>query len=195
MDASSSARAARALLSLLFCVLLGCAHAHGSPSSSPRADGTALSPDQMIAIAHELERRGDPQRAQQYVRRAISAGAPEGRLMPWLLRLCVADGQYRLAADYAEDYLRSHPEADELRLLLAALYEAVGRDAAAIEQYERVLARHPDEARAHFALATLLHDGGLGAAEADAHYRAYLALEPHGTQAAEARALLLKELP
>jgi len=194
MDASRKVRAGRALVSLLLCFLLGCAH--GQPtSSSPRGDERALSAEQLIAIARELERRGDPQRAQQYVRRAIAAGASESRLMPWLLRLCVADGQYRLAAEYAEDHLRSQPEDDELRLLLAALYEALGMDAAAIGQYERVLARRPKEARAHIALATLLHDGGLSATQADAHSRAYLALEPEGARAAEARALLLKELP
>jgi hypothetical protein len=58
-----------------------------------------------------------------------------------------------------------------------------------------VLIEEPNNAEAHFALASLLHECGRDHALADQHYRAYLALEPNGTYAEEARSLLLTELP
>jgi hypothetical protein len=41
----------------------------------------------------------------------------------------------------------------------------------------------------------MLHERGREPGRADQHFRAYLSLEPHGDNAAEARAALLTELP
>jgi tetratricopeptide (TPR) repeat protein len=172
----------------------GCAHGAGA-SLGTQATLPALAASQLLEVAAAAERLGDPLRAQQYVLAARKAGADPNITLPWLLRLYVGDGQYRMAIDTAREQLRSHPQQFELRMLLASLYRATDLEVAAIEQYEQVLVTQPSEPRAHFALASLLHEGGHDAARADQHFRAYLALAPAGAYADQARSLLLKELP
>jgi tetratricopeptide (TPR) repeat protein len=171
----------------------GCAHVAGSPGSS--AEVAPPNVEQLLAVAGLAEKLGDGLRAQQYLHGALAAGADPERVWPRLLRLYIGDGQYRLAIETARDRLRSHPQQCQLRLLLADLYAATEEDSSAIAEYEEVLSASPNEARAHYALASLLHDKGRDRARADEHYQAYLALQPHGDHADEARALLLKELP
>lgn len=180
------------LMLLMALGLLGCAHiTTGAPETAPQA----LQAEQLLAIASAAEQVGDGLRAQQYLLAALHAGANQEHALPWLLRLYVTDSQYRLAIDTARDYLRAKPDAVELRLLLARLYEATQLEAGAVEEYERVITVAPNEARAHFALAALLHAQGNEPGRADQHFRSYLALAPQGENAKEARAALLQELP
>jgi Tfp pilus assembly protein PilF len=154
-----------------------------------------LSNAQLLEVAHVLEQSGDTVRAEQYLHAALKQGADEAVLVPHLLRLYASDGQYRLAIEYGEHYLRRHPKHRAVRLFLAALYTAVGADTLAAQAYERVLIEEPNNAEAHFALASLLYESGRQRANADTHFRAYLALDPQGDYAEEARSLLLTELP
>jgi tetratricopeptide (TPR) repeat protein len=146
-------------------------------------------------IAEAAEKMGDTQRAQQYLGAALSAGVDETRVIPKLLSLYIGDGQYRVAVEQCEHYLRRHPEDRKAGLLLSTLYTAVGEQERAIAQYERVLAVAPEDAYAHFALASLLHQQGGASLRADQHFRAYLELEPRGEHVSEARGSLLKALP
>lgn len=171
--------------------LVGCVH----PRAAREAEAALPTAEQLVQVAELAEETGDPLRAQQYLLAALRAGADEGKVVPRLLALYVADGQYRVAIDQAEHYLRRHPRDQALRLLLSTLYTAVGEEEHAIAEYERVLERTPDDAYAHFALASLLHDTGGAAERADVHFRAYLALDPHGPHADEARGLLLQGVP
>jgi Flp pilus assembly protein TadD len=173
------------------CVLPACAH----KSMAPPKDGTGLTTEQLLEVARVLEQSGDTVRAEQYLRSALKDGADERQILPRLLRLYVADGQLRLAIDVAEQSLREEPEDVTLRLFLGALHTAVGADAIAVQQYERVLTMDEKNAEAHFALASLLHDAGMERDRADQHFRSYLELSPHGEHAAEARGLLLTEMP
>lgn len=184
----------RAVLAYAFvlAVLAGCAHRGPVPRGE---DGVRPTAEQLLQVAEGVERNGDILRAQQYLAAALHAGAPETKVVPRLLKLYVADGQYRVAIDQAEHYLRRHPEDRELRLLLSTLYTAVGEYELAIAEYERVLSRAPNDAYAHYALASLLQEQGGAALRADEHFRAYLALEPQGEHAAEARGLLLRGVP
>lgn len=179
---------------LLMLVLAGCAHG-GALAPEPGAPAARPTAAQLLQIAQVMEASGDTLRAQQYVLAALASGADQPSTVRWLIRLYVADSQYRLAIDRAEDQLRRRPNDLGLRMLLASLYDATELDLAAAEQYERVLAIAPNQAQAHFALGSLLHGLGQDAGRADEHFRAYLALEPHGRDAQEARALLLRELP
>jgi tetratricopeptide (TPR) repeat protein len=183
------------LLALVLVAAVGCGHVQLPQTEALPAAPAGLSAEQLLSVASAAERIGDGLRAQQYLRAASQAGASTQQTLPWLMRLYIADGQYRLAIDAAGEHLRSHPDQVELRLLLAGLYEVTQLEAAAIEQYERVLTRAPSEARAHFALASLLREHGREPGRVDQHFRAYLALEPDGQGAAEARTALLKELP
>jgi thioredoxin-like negative regulator of GroEL len=186
-------------ITLALCVLAsaalpGCAAPHALRASAARQEEHAAWRE-LLEIAQLLALNGQGMRAQQYLREALRQGAPAERVVPRLLQLYVADAQYRLAADLAEHYLRAHPRDRGVRLFLGAVYAALAQDVPAVEQYARVVAQAPDDAQAHFALASTLHDAGREPLRADKHYRAYLALEPQGDHAEEVRALLLTELP
>lgn len=185
----------RALARMVLLCALGCAGAPGERAPARPPAPAALSNEQLLEVAALLERRGDTLRASQYLSLALDRGADEARVVPRLLRLYVRDRQYRLAIELAEHHLRRHPGDVRARFFLASLYTGLGMTAAAAGQYERVLAARPAWADAHFALASLLRDGDQDLARADAHYRAYLQLQPRGVHAEEARAALLTELP
>jgi tetratricopeptide (TPR) repeat protein len=157
-------------------------------------EGPALSTSQLMEIARELERRGDSARAEQYWMEALDRGAPSDEVLPHLLSAYVRDRQYRLAAQRAEDHLRRHPNSNRVRLLLAALYQAVDDYARAVTQYRAVVKSEPLRADAHYALATALVEQGQDRAAADEHFRRYLELAPHGAYAERAQAALLKEV-
>jgi tetratricopeptide (TPR) repeat protein len=176
-------------------VALSCA---GAPA--PRGSATDRLPTTREAVrgllqrGESLARAGDSVRAGQYLEAALDLGADNGRVLPLLLTVYVRSGRYRLALERAERHLASHPFDDRIRFLSGALHAALGAHARAAEHFERILARTPNHARAHFALATLLRDSCADAAGADRHFREYLRLDPRGPHAQEARASLLKEV-
>lgn len=171
---------------------VGCA----AQTANVRRDASPLlSAEQLLAIADVAARGGDRLRAQQYLQKSLRDGAPPERVLPRLLQLYLDDGQYRLAIDTLRDHLHEHPRQPQPRLLLGDLYAATQLTAAAIDEYERVLELAPDSARAHFALASLLHELGSDPGRADRHFRAYLASAPAGRHADEARSLLLEAVP
>jgi tetratricopeptide (TPR) repeat protein len=180
------------LVCALAAQLTACAHGERMPSAAAPRETSAK---ELLAVAELAERTGDSLRAQQYALAALERGADSRRVLPRLLRLYIADGQYRSAIDTAREGLREHGDDIALRLVLADLYRATELDVLALEQYERVLDVAPTQARAHLELAMLLHEQGDAALRADHHFRSYLSLEPDGPQADEVRARLLKELP
>jgi tetratricopeptide (TPR) repeat protein len=180
----------RSILVLVFLSSVGCAHVAGKPTSAQD-----LGVNQLLQVAELAERSGDSLRAQQYLRVALQSGGDERKIVPRLLGLFIADGQYRAAIDQGEHHLRRHPDDRPTRLLLSTLYTAIGEDDHAVAQFEQVLHGEPNDAYAHFALASLLYERGGSALRADEHFRAYLLLEPHGEHAAEARGLLLQAVP
>jgi len=183
------------LVAVLFLAsLTGCAGALARATETGEQD-EALTAEQALSIAAVLERRGDVTRAEQYLRLALSEGADERTVLPRLLDLYVRDGQYRLAVDEGESYLRRHPSDTRLRAVLASLQLAIGLERSADQQYSKVLEAEPKNAEVHYALAALLIAGGRERARADAHFRSYLELDPRGAHAEEARSLLLTELP
>jgi tetratricopeptide (TPR) repeat protein len=163
-------------------------------AAQPSADAPALSNTQLLEVARELERRGDSLRAEQYYVLALERGAPADEVLPRLLAAYVRDRQYRLAAQRAEDYLARHPHSVRIRLILAALYEAVGDYSRAVECYQQVVHSQPSGPDAHFALASVLVEQGHDRATADLHFRRYLELAPRGVYAERAEAALLTEV-
>ena len=177
----------------LICLLLslvGCAHAASAEPTTAESAGVKL-----LEVAEHAARAGDTLRTQQYLLAALASGVDDPRIMPWLLRSYVADGQYRSAIHQARERLSVRADDLPLRLLLASLYRATGLDASALEQYQEVLAREPNQARAHLELAMMLHENGSDVASAEQHFQAYLRLEPKGHDAAAARARLLRVVP
>ncbi|MET0385159.1 MAG: tetratricopeptide repeat protein [Polyangiales bacterium] len=189
----------RLLLSvaLLGAATPGCVSVAEPRPSEVNREATRPAPDgpQLLEIAAVLVERGDRVRAAQYLTLAQREGVPAQQVVPRLLQLYAADGQYRLAIDAAELYLRRHPHDRKVRRCLGAFYLAVDATSEALATFEHLVRTQPDDAEAHFALASLLQDARSQRARADAHFRTYLALAPTGRYAEEARARLLTEVP
>lgn len=142
----------------------------------------------------QLANAGDLVRAEQYLAAAIRRGAPSERVLPELMRVCVAAQRYRAAVEYASPYLDVHQDAWRLRYLVATIEMGLGEAARARAQLELVLQYNPQHAEAEFALGKILRDDLGDPSGADVHFRRYLQLEPDGTHAEEARAGLLQQV-
>jgi Flp pilus assembly protein TadD len=138
---------------------------------------------------------GDLTRAEEYFGASLEQGADPRKVMPLLLMVCIQDGRFRLAAQYAEDYLRRHPNDPRTRLVLGTIYAGLGDNKEAEREFRRVIVERPSEAQAHYALAVLLRDTKGDAVGADEQFREYLKLDPTGPYAEEARTGLLKSVP
>jgi tetratricopeptide (TPR) repeat protein len=138
---------------------------------------------------------GDTTRAEQYFAAAMASGADERIVVPLLLTVCAQDGRYRVAIQYAETYLKSHPGDLRVRFVLGTLYSAVNEADPARAALSTVVDARPEDAEAHFALGVLLRDSDHDYAGADQQFREYIRLNPRGSHAEEAQASLLKSVP
>jgi tetratricopeptide (TPR) repeat protein len=132
---------------------------------------------------------GDLTRAEQYLVSAIKAGADERKVIQPLLVACITDQRFPAALEYAEQYLYRHPNDLDVRFVAGSIHAVLGEPEKARVLLESVTRGRPESAEAHYALATVLRQGG-DAAEADRHDIEYLRLNPEGAHAAQARARL-----
>jgi Tfp pilus assembly protein PilF len=153
------------------------------------------SPDKLLERGKAFASVGDWTRAEQYLASAMDSGADPRLVMPILLHVCVEDRRYRVAAGYAEDYLRTHPSDVEMRYVLGTIDAALGDVKGARANLEAVIAVHPADPETHFALAVVLRDAKQDLPQMDHHFREYLRLAPNGAHVDEARAGLLMEVP
>jgi Flp pilus assembly protein TadD len=171
----------------------GCA---SSPHPRPGEDARDVRPgqtlEQLVERGRAFAAAGDPTRAEQYLTAALEGGADPQKVLPPLLRACIAAHRYRVAAEYVSDHLRRSPEDPSLRLLDGMLQAAVGDRALALREFQAVLRARPDDSEGHYALAVLLRDSMDDPMGADEHFRAYLRVAPNGLHAAEARASLVE---
>jgi len=183
------------LVMLVMCSSLGaCVGTPGAPPEYAKADARPQG-RQLVQIADALVEHGDRVRAAQYLGWAQKDGVPAHEVVPRLISLYAEDGQYRLAIDTAERYLRQRPSDARIRKCLGALYLAIDELDAARSHFETLVRETPDDPDARYALASTLRASGSQLARADEQYRAYLALAPDGRHAEEARASLLTKLP
>jgi tetratricopeptide (TPR) repeat protein len=138
---------------------------------------------------------GDHTRAEQYLSMALDAGGDPAVIMPLLLRACIQGERYLVALEYARDDLRRNPDDTHLRFVVASLDIAVGDEKGAASELRAMLATDPDDAEAHYVLASLVRDARGDPDEANQHFREYLRLSPDGAHASAARASLVKEVP
>jgi tetratricopeptide (TPR) repeat protein len=188
-------------------VIVGCAVVAASFGCSPKPGSAADVKARMATMKKEdthdklLDRgkafasMGDTTRAEQYYAAAMAQGGNEAIIEPLLLSVCIADGRYRVAIQYAEEYLKKHPNDLRVRFLLGTVYEAVGDSPGARSNLQAVVEAHPEDPDAHYALAILARDGDHDPISADQHFREYLRLNPRGPHAEEAQASLLKSVP
>jgi Tfp pilus assembly protein PilF len=185
------------LLKLL--VLLACGACASAPEQRLKTDVHAFQQEQtyqkLTARGRGFAAIGDTTRAREYFDAALEAGGDERVLTPLLLSVCVRDGRYRLAIEYAERHVRRHPSDARMRFVLGTLRAGVGESAGAEADLSKVIAATPDNSDAHYALAVLLRDQRGDLIGADQHFRAYLALQPEGEHSEEAKSSLLQAVP
>jgi tetratricopeptide (TPR) repeat protein len=140
----------------------------------------------LLRQGNDAERHGDSVRAEQYWSLALNAGASHQEVLPALLRVCIAGSRLRAAVNYAEPYLRNHPEAKELRYLVATLHVSLGQERPARLHLEKLLKEDTTFSDAHYLLG-ILDQASEDPEAALLHYRQYLALARHGEHAPEVR--------
>lgn len=179
----------------LFAASFACASA---PEQRLKADVSTFqqeqAPAKLTARGRAFAAIGDTTRAREYFDAALRAGGDDRELTLLLLGVCVRDGRYRLAIDYAEQYVRRHPRDQRMRFVLGTLRAGVGEPLAAEVEFARVIESSPDNFDAHYALAVLLRDQRGDLLGADRHFRAYLELQPEGAHSEEARSSLLQRV-
>jgi tetratricopeptide (TPR) repeat protein len=175
--------------------LAGCATTEQARNREEAQLKQESAPAELLAKGDAAARVGDMTRAEQYFVAALKSGGNEKDIVQRLLVACVADQRYPAALEYADNYLRRHPEDAEVRFASASIYAAIGDAARAETELLRVLAEKPAWAEVHYAIATVLREKGSSPLEADRHYREYLRLSPTGTYAEAARGYLLKTVP
>lgn len=137
---------------------------------------------------------GDILRAQEYFAASLKAGADEKVVLPMLLRVCVAERNYRLAIEYAESALTRDPKNSRLRLLSGTLHASVGDMARSRERLERAANELANEADVQFTVAVSFRDDANDVIMADKYFRRYLALAPTGEHADEAKGSLMEQI-
>jgi tetratricopeptide (TPR) repeat protein len=167
----------------------GCAGTGALPAGSAANVDPASAARELVGKANAAAAAGDMTRAEQYLVAALRSGGNEQRVMKRLLWVCVAAQRYAVASAYAEQYLYRHPKDALIAHAAATLHLALGERTRAQTLLEAVVGARPEWAEPHFALASLLRDGGASAA-ADAHDLAYLKLAPHGPMAEVAQTRL-----
>jgi tetratricopeptide (TPR) repeat protein len=176
--------------------LLVCLACASSPEQRLKTDVHAFQQEQtylkLTARGRAFAAIGDTTRAREYFDAALEAGGDDRVLTPLLLSVCVRDGRYRLAIEYAERHVRRHPRDARMRFVLGTLRAGVGESADAEADLARVISVTPDNSDAHYALAVLLRDQRGDLIGADQHFRAYLALQPEGEHSEEAKSALLQ---
>jgi tetratricopeptide (TPR) repeat protein len=167
-------------------VALSCARAE--PPAAPPASGSRAPAAELFEQGRRATLRGDSIRAEQYLTLAVQSGYPREEALPLLLRACLDGSRLRAALDHAEAYLLEHPEQQRLRYLVATLYLSLGQEDRAELALAQLLARHPEDADAHYLSGVLAVDSN--PARARQHFLAYLDLSPKGLRAAEVRSRL-----
>lgn len=179
------------LAAALLAGLSSCARSAAPADVADPRPATVGTPDALVMQGQNAERRGDSVRAEQYWSLALHAGADPRRVLPGLLRVCVAGSRLRAALNHAEPHLRNHPGDATLRYLVATLHVSLNQERTARLHLERLLqepAAFPD---AHYLLGTLDQSSG-DLESALSHYRRYLELARYGEHAREVRSRIVE---
>lgn len=175
---------------VLLAALVAGACAHGPETKPAARDPLASAPASLLMKrGRAFAAAGDTIRAEQYLLAASNRGAPDRKVVPLLLQVCIRGQRFRAALGHAEFYLARNPDDRALRQLSAVLYLATGAPDKARTALERVVASAPDEPEPRFLLAMAHRELGQPL-RARPHLRRYLSLDPAGSRAHEARSWL-----
>jgi tetratricopeptide (TPR) repeat protein len=149
-------------------------------------DADLSTPEQMLAMAEELEEHGQIDGAIELHRAALVAGGPRAEacfaLAELLYRqgdLSAASERYYMAIELDEDYV-------EARANLGCVLAEMGKLELAVSAFAGALALHYEYPDAHYHLARALDDLDRKS-EAERHWRTFLELSPDSPWAATAR--------
>ena len=174
----------------LVLALTRCASAPHTPDEPRAAVLAAESAEAMYRTGLEHARAHDYVRAEQYLAASQARGYPAAKVVPALVRVCLASARLRAALHYAEPFIEQNPDALGLRYVMSSVLLGLGQPDRARMELEAVLAQDPRHAPAHYLLAVTLRDDFEDSEGAAREFSAYLALAPNGVHAAEARASL-----
>ncbi len=165
--------------------------AHQGSSTGPTDPLKDVGGSELFEEGKRQAQAGDLVRAEQYLVAAMDKGQPSAEVLPVLIQVCIAGSRFDTALHHARPHLIREPENHSLRYMVATLYNAVGRKALAVEHLERVLLDAPTQANARYTLGRIMWQ------EKDEERAAvlmqeYLDLEPEGSHAPDARALLVQ---
>jgi tetratricopeptide (TPR) repeat protein len=149
-----------------------------------------VSGEQLHAQGEAMARAGDLLRAEEYLSAALQRGYAPDRVLPLLLKVCLASSRLSAALTYARPYLQQHPEDYHLRYLVAAVQLGMARHEEAARELQRVLSQHPDFAPAHYLMGVVLRDYAHDPVRATQHFRQHQSLDPDGLHSAEVAAWL-----
>jgi predicted Zn-dependent protease len=190
----SSTRRQTMLRTAVIALLVACGPGESDRIKSAREVDKEQTPENLFITGKNFAAVGDTTRAEQYLSASMERGADPAKVLPLLLEVCVRDGRFEMAIEYAKPYLVQHPNDAHVRYLLATLYSAVGDGQHAHEEANNVVNARPNDPDPHFLFGTVLREEK-DLVGADKQFREYLRIAPHGAHADEARAALLKEVP
>ena len=143
-------------------------------------------PEEIIAVAAELDERGELDAAINMYRAAQAAGGSRAEICFQIAELLYRQGEiaaarerYYMAVELDEDYV-------EARANLGCILSELGQHDLAIAAFRGALAYHHEYPDVHYHLARLLDDCG-STAEAEMHWRTFLSLAPDSPWAEEAQ--------
>ena len=122
--AAPSALAAVAL-ALCSAGAVGCASSQSKIQHDLATMQRESKPDRLTARGEAFAAVGDMTRAEQYFVAAVKGGGDPGRLVRRLIAVCVADGRYPAALEYADDYLRKYPNDAEVKYAGTTLRQVI----------------------------------------------------------------------
>lgn len=165
--------------------LAACTHASSPKPASPDPLARA-SAKMLLERGKAFAAAGDTVRAEQYLVAASGRGAPDREVVPVLLATCIRGQRYRAALGHAERFLARKPRDRRLLHLSAVLYLATGAPDQARATLERLVRVSPDAPEPRFLLAQAHTELGQPR-QAAPQLKKYLALDPSGPRAREAR--------
>jgi predicted Zn-dependent protease len=121
-------------------------------------------PQLALAQAQVAMESGDHAKAIKGLRNLFNSRPKDVAVFEALLRAQVAANELVPAAGTAEDWLKAHPEDDQVRARLAQIYLRQGDRGNAVKAYRAVLGRSPDDAVVLNNLAMLVKDQDAGEA-------------------------------
>lgn len=136
-----------------------------------------------VARGQQAQRAKRPAEALQYYRRAVTLDESYFEAHYCLGLAAFEIRNFKLATSAWQNAIALRPDSGDARYNYALALKADGRFREAVDELEKLLALHPDEARGHLTLGILYADQVRDIPRARQHYQRVLQLDPRNPQA------------